>query len=398
MTGDALDSESPQLWIQVYVLPDHESHVPSLNVDYEAEGAMLPGFRPAPCRSVANIRAEADEGLQKPTLRVPPGAPGAPQANEQLKAIVPENVAPGQPFTVMVPRVHTVICPPGLAAEDHWQVLSPSTGQMLNVQVPAGVQPGQPFQVQEDQAFQVVCPPNCGPGSTVRVNPPAAGAPGAGPAQAMQVQCPENMRPGDSLHVEVPGSVNALLVEIPPGVAPGQCFAVQLPQTAEAPLAAVPTQPHPDAVMGQAPTQAYPGAAPGQAAPPVAPPTDLLDAPIDLQGDAPVALPVTAEPQAATADLPVIEFPPEPSAEADPATDAKVDLDLAALYASSATEQQASPPAKAKAVAKFEPLMSIDNDLKAADPAAGEVETEAQPESVDALLEGALENFEKTKR
>lgn len=329
MTGNKLDSLTPQVWMQVYILPDYSSLVATLNEEYEAEGKKLENFRPSLCFWRNGVEEDEDETSKgeapgmTPTssqkscgsAAPPPGAPGAP-----FMAVVPPGVGPGQMFSVNGPPVvHIVTCPAGLKPGDNWQVIT-HTGEAMQVQIPMDIKPGMKFQLRVPQVLQVQCPLDAEAGHAVTVQ---TGPPPQSP-NVMQVTMPPDTKAGDKIMVVVPATGQQLVVDIPPGVQPGQPFAVN---TAPPPCPGMPgTMPMPPPIMGYV---AGPSGSPPQAAapPPVAVQEISVEAPmIDIQEK---AAPAPAAPAAAPAPMTDLlgEVSPEKpatTAAAEPSREANV--------------------------------------------------------------------------
>lgn len=366
MTGARGDSQTPQVWMQVYILPDYGSAVTKLNEEYEAEGRKIhPDFRAALCNwkvsptteaakdgsPAANLPPSPPWGRQtSPTIEEPPSALPAgwlsakdpatgrsyyyssddpkgtrtwePPSGSQhkapapIQAVVPPGIGPGQFFAVHgPPLVQPVKCPEGLKAGDTWQALCP-TGQAINIQVPPGIKAGMAFKVQVAQVMQVKCPDDCGPGSTIQVQvQPQA------PPHVMQVECPAGKKPGDMITVELP-STERMIVAIPHGAQPGKPFAIQLPMN----MMQVPTQDMPPPAIPGIPATATaleavktvkstPVTPPGKDTP-VSPPGKGYPATSAAQPSA--AQPISPKtPVAKSQDMDLLSAPVEATAPAD---------------------------------------------------------------------------------
>jgi hypothetical protein len=426
VTGARGDSQTPQVWMQVYILPDYGSAVTKLNEEYEAEGRKIhPDFRAALCNwKVSQITEAAKDGSSaanlplwrseaSPTIEEPPSAP-AP-----IQAVVPPGIGPGQFFAVHgPPLVQPVKCPEGLKAGDTWQALCP-TGQAINIQVPPGIKAGMAFKVQVAQVMQVKCPDDCGPGSTIQVQvQPQA------PPHVMQVECPAGKKPGDMITVELP-STERMIVAIPHGAQPGKPFAIQLPMN----MMQVPTQDMPPPAIPGIPATATaleavktvkstpvtppgkdtPVSPPGKgypstsAAQPISPKTpvaksqdmDLLSAPVEATAPADLLTGEVSAPSAtSTKPVELMDLSKEasvPQIVNSTPQQATLAVDLGALYAESAPEPQeessgssavACQEENAENSDKFAALKALDGKLS---------ETPTQPALALEAVPGASE-------
>jgi E3 ubiquitin-protein ligase NEDD4 len=107
---------------------------------------------------------------------------------------------------------------------------SGGTAQSFLVSIPQNIFPGMQFTVNvSGQRFMVTCPPSAGPGSRVRIVPPALPEePQAAPkTQIFEVAVPYGVVPGQSFALIANGQ--RVLVTCPPNVSPGQRIRFQLP-------------------------------------------------------------------------------------------------------------------------------------------------------------------------
>jgi hypothetical protein len=214
MTGDKLDLKIPQLWMQVYVLPDYENLVPTLNNEYEAEGNNWPNFTSHTCK----WRPQAPTA-EPPMSATDSLASSSAKKAVKLKTLVPPGITPGQWFTInAAPKMHSVTCPPNLKEGDMYAAVD-CNGQCVQVQIPPGISAGQKFTVAVSQVVQVQCPPDAKAGEIIEVEPKS---------NVVHAICPDGGKAGEEVEVNIIETDGQLKVTVPAGAQPGQRFAILL--------------------------------------------------------------------------------------------------------------------------------------------------------------------------